>query len=163
MMRHTSDSPFLSGSIFVSGSVEATIRSTSAVAGTSRSSISATATSVSDESGIISPSRLAAVRQCLDERFPVHAASRMTTPHRQSTIKVYDGRWKLWCDGCATRSCDSLQPSVADVSTFFMRHLFEVKLPKPATIGIRIYSGFCNRGIVSEYVFRSSPRAFRTV
>ena len=74
-----------------------------------------------------STSRLAIIRRRIRERqFSAKVASLIAESRRPSTRKVYQAKWKVFCDWCSTRQIDPVNPSVTDVANFFV-FLFETK------------------------------------
>ena len=58
---------------------------------------------------------------------------RIDNPHRQSTSLVYSGKWEIFQKWCDNHEVASLQPTVKDLSRFFL-FLFKNKGLQPGTI-----------------------------
>ena len=68
-----------------------------------------------------SPSRLAVVRGALRDRgFSLAAAQCISQPQRQSTLAIYQSKWKCFTGWCKARKIDFLDPTVPQVADFLM-------------------------------------------
>ena len=84
------------------------------------------------------PSRLGALRGHLQtEGFSNSAANRISQPIAESSSKVYDGRWRGWCDWCAKLKINPVNPSIPQVADFFVFLFEEEKMAISTITGYR--------------------------
>ena len=74
---------------------------------------------ISQNSGNVQPSCLALIERSYKEKgFSQQAAERMARGQKSSTLGVYEGQWKGFCDWCSEREIDPLSPSPQVVADF---------------------------------------------
>ena len=89
---------------------------------------------LSQEAGGVQLTRLEIVQRAHRNRgFSNKVATRMSQPQKQSSLKVYQGKWKLFCDWCQERDLDPLSISNLQVADFLV-HLHEDRHLAPSTI-----------------------------
>lgn len=90
--------------------------------------------SLASSSGESSSARLATLREGLRQKgFSSGASRHISKAVRQSTEKVYDAKWGIFCHWCAERKIDPIKISVQQLADFLV-FLFEVKELSPSTI-----------------------------
>ena len=83
---------------------------------------------------ITQPSRLENIRSALTDRaFSQSAVDRIAAARRPSTLKVYEGKWKVFCKWCEDNDLQPLVLLVPQLADFFI-WLFEVRSLAPITI-----------------------------
>ena len=126
-----SDSSLLANKAVVSGP-KAVVNPPSVAASTSVvSAQTASVAQVSQEPPVLEPACLLAEESTggLDEEIQ----RRIDNPHRQSTSKVYSGKWEIFQKWCDNHEVSSLQPDVKTLRRFFL-YLFKEKGLQPGTI-----------------------------
>ena len=82
---------------------------------------------------VIEATRVEIMRQLIEKReFSNEAASYIAQPQRDSTINIYESKWKSYVRWCRRRSFDPIYASIPTLADFFL-FLFHKGL-KPGTI-----------------------------
>ena len=94
--------------------------------------------------------RVATIRESvIDTGFSEDVASFIVRSTRDSTGAIYDSKWGIFVDWCATRKIDPLTPSPCKLADFFV-HLFNEKNLATSTIkGYRAAIGGVFRSLKS--------------
>jgi hypothetical protein len=82
-------------------------------------------------------SRLEAGKASLREQgFEEKIVERITAPQANSSIRVYDSRWRLWLEWCESKNIDYFKPSMANIASY-LNDLFEKGLAVQTITGHR--------------------------
>ena len=88
--------------------------------------------------GMPQPSRLAIIAGAVEERgFSREVSERISVPQKQSTIRLYEAKWKIFGDWCRTQGLDPCTPSIPVVADFLLYCFTERKLSMSAIKGYR--------------------------
>lgn len=68
-----------------------------------------------------------------DKGFSEQIAQRIAGPQRDSTLKVYEAKWRVFCHWCSLRKINPLNATIPIIAEFF-EYLFTTKNRKPSTI-----------------------------
>jgi integrase len=86
----------------------------------------------------VGSSRLEIVKQShVDRGFSTEVAERMAAAQKPSSLKVYDSKWRNFCDWCVGRQSDPLHSSAAVVADFLLHLKTEKKLAVSTIEGYR--------------------------
>ena len=100
----------------------------------SRSTEPVSVRSVSPTAGPSQASRLDSEHRALAARgFSKEAASRISAPQAESTLGIYQGKWRVFSSWCEGRNEDPFQASAPLIADFLL-HLFKDLGRKPSTI-----------------------------
>ena len=90
--------------------------------------------SVSHQSGRTEPTRVARIKAGLMEAgFSEEAAARAAKPQRQSSLSLYQSRWRIFCSWCNRREIDPYLSTVQQIADFLL-FLFHVQGCVPTTV-----------------------------
>ena len=85
------------------------------------------------------PSRVSAIRSALTHAgFSEAVASRAAQPQRESTLAVYESKWRSFVSWCHTREVDPIAASAAEVADFLLQLSTEKKLQLSTIEGYRM-------------------------
>ena len=128
------DSTFMARQTMVSRAPRSVGVTTGISASNAKSACSAKRQNSASKPGPSTTSRLGIVKQSLrDKQFSSEVAEHVSKARRDSTVKVYDAKWQIFCDWANQRKIDPIQATpqiVADFLTF----LFSVKKCQVSTI-----------------------------
>ena len=89
--------------------------------------------------GPASPTRVSAIRSALTRAgFSEAVASRAAQPQRESTLAVYESKWRSFVSWCHTREVDPIAASAAEVADFLLHLSTEKKLQLSTIEGYRM-------------------------
>ena len=89
--------------------------------------------------GQSSPTRVSAIRAALTRAgFSEAVASRAAQPQRESTLAVYESKWRSFVSWCHTRAVDPIAASAAEVADFLLQLSTERKLQLSTIEGYRM-------------------------
>ena len=89
---------------------------------------------VSLQSGSSEPTRLARLKEgLLQAGFSEEAAARAARPQRQSSLLLYQSRWRVFCRWCYRRDIDPYISTVQQIADFLL-YLFNVQGCVPTTV-----------------------------
>ncbi len=89
---------------------------------------------ISPEPRDIQVTRVEVVKRAYREKgFSAEVAERMSRAQKASSLKVYEGKWKIFSDWCGERNRDPLETSVIDISELLV-YLRDAKKLQPRTI-----------------------------
>ena len=124
-LQSHSDSTILAQTSLVSSHTEQPDRSSKEDSSLGSSAKTAQNKHLSRQSSTNESSRLAIVKQAHRNRgFSDKVANRMAEAQKISTLKVYEGKWRVYCNWCEERNFDPLQTSSIELSEFLL-HLHE--------------------------------------
>ncbi|MCG7869396.1 MAG: hypothetical protein JAY74_23885 [Candidatus Thiodiazotropha taylori] len=104
----------------------------------SRFSVSESRQGASFQPIYASSTRLEVVRgQIRDRQLSEFATQCISQSRRQSTLKVYSARWKIFSDWCQQRESNPVNPSLADLVEFFCYLFSTLKLSISSIKGYR--------------------------
>ena len=133
-VQNSFDSSFMARQTMVSRAPRSVGVTTGISASIAKSACSAKRQNSASKSRSSTTSRLGIVKQSLrDKQFSSEVAEHVSKARRDSTVKVYDAKWQIFCDWANERKIDPIQATpqiVADFLTF----LFSVKKCQVSTI-----------------------------
>ena len=119
------DSTSVASSVVVqrpTGSASRTSHSSTSI---SRPSVTTSRSVPSSKSGSSAPPRLEVIKRGVRKaKFSNTVASLVARARRQSTSRIYDSKWLIFCRWCRSRKVDPSSPSVQTIADFLV-HLFQ--------------------------------------
>ena len=90
----------------------------------------------------VPPSRMEVkLRELRTAGFSEEVASFIAKPCRDTTLAVYEGKWKVWCSWCGGKQIDPINPTVPQLTNFFFFLFQEKKLAVSTIKGYRTAIG----------------------
>jgi len=94
-------------------------------------------TQLSPVSGTAQPSRVEVISRFHQDRgFSQKVSSRISVSQRQSTVQLYEYKWKVFREWCQSKGIDSNTPTVPNIADFLL-HLFDKGLSTTTIKGYR--------------------------
>ena len=86
----------------------------------------------------VEPTRVEALQSILRKRgFSRKVASRISRPHRASTLNLYQAKWSIFCGWCRKRSINPIKASLPNIADFLLYLRDKKHLSVPAVKGYR--------------------------
>ena len=135
--RSHSDSTSMAASRMVSRSDQNVDRLSIGITSSSEVAKTIVLTHLPQISGTAQPSRLEVISRFHQNRgFSQKVSSRISVSQRQSTVQLYEYKWKVFREWCLSQGIDPNTPTVPNIADFLL-HLFEKGLSTTTIKGYR--------------------------
>ena len=131
-LQNTAGGSILAQTVLVCRGAESPVLSTMSVTSTSKITPATSVADFSQEPVGVQPSRLALIKQAdLRDGYSQEACDFIQSSLKESTIKQYESRWRVFAAWCVDHNINSVNPTIPQIADFLV-YLFKVRgiLPK---------------------------------
>ena len=135
-LQNTAGGSILAQTVLVCGGAESPVLSTMGVTCTSKITPATSVADFSQEPVGVQPSRLALIKQAdLRDGYSQEACDFIQSSLKESTIKQYESRWRVFAAWCVDHNINSVNPTIPQIADFLV-YLFKVRgiLPKSVEV-----------------------------
>ena len=135
-LQNTAGGSILAQTVLVCRGAESLVLSTMGVTSTSKITPATSVADFSQEPVGVQPSRLALIKQAdLRDGYSQEACDFIQSSLKESTIKQYESRWRVFAAWCVDHNINSVNPTIPQIADFLV-YLFKVRgiLPKSVEV-----------------------------